>query len=202
MNHKSKPTATNGVSVALDANKENSEETEQQIADFLEKFGSYVKLDTCMAYASALESKSVIDALLRIAKYDPRHKEVVKQLAKSTSLLFYEPVSERSLPLFSHGAHSFRFQSMLSAIVHLVSQIHEETNAERKEAIVGLCATAYPDVRPWQVKSACDDSDADLYYTYLSVLLQPIDGNELAQQDARLVKVSRFFVTRRSVSHM
>lgn len=59
---------------------------------FLGEYGSYLKMDTCLAYASALRFEAVVDLLLSIAKYDPRHKEVIKQTSKSVSMVFYEPV--------------------------------------------------------------------------------------------------------------
>ena len=65
---------------------------------------------------------------------------------------------------------------------------------DRKQAIIDLCAAAYPDIRPWQVESACGDGPSsgsdNLYYIYLSQLLHPIDGHDAARRDAVLVKVS------------
>ena len=69
--------------------------------------------------------------------------------------------------------------------------------------ILDLCVSAYPDVLPWQVRQAClDDAVAlddsripgtqddleNLYYSYLSNLLSPLDGNDAARHDDALVK--------------
>ncbi len=67
--------------------------TEDAIATFLKEYGSYLRMDTCLAYASVLKATFVIDLLLSIAKHDPRHREAMKQMSKSTSMVFYEPVS-------------------------------------------------------------------------------------------------------------
>lgn len=64
-----------------------------------------------------------------------------------------------------------------------------------------LCASAFPDILPWQVQmqlSSVDDAPGrafekekdDAYYLYLSRLLHPIDGHEIAKKDKSLVKVS------------
>lgn len=83
---------------------------------------------------------------------------------------------------------------MMSAILQLLQGILKEKTFERKQAIIDLCAAAYPDIRPWQVESACDEAHSsgsnNLYYVYLSQLLHPIDGHDAARRDAVLVKVS------------
>ena len=75
-------------------------------------------------------------------------------------------------------------------------------------ATIDLCAAAYPDVLPWQVRVACTpelgkDSGtgstvlpeskqnelADLYYVYMTQLLHPMDGHDLARKDTELVRV-------------
>jgi hypothetical protein len=91
---------------------------------------------------------------------------------------------------------------MLSALVQRLYNIRGEKYISRKKTIIDLCSSAYPDVRPWQVKKYCivlprQNNAADatemesLYYTYLSLLLHPIDGNEAARRDPRLVAVSK-----------
>ena len=83
---------------------------------------------------------------------------------------------------------------MMSAILQLLQGILKEKNLDRKQAIIDLCASAYPDIRPWQVESACYEEQTsgnnNLYYIYLSQLLHPIDGHDAARRDASLVKVS------------
>jgi hypothetical protein len=63
-----------------------------EAVNFVTMYGSYLKLHTCIAYAAVLKAHEVIDTLLEVAKYDPRHKEVMRQLSKANALLFYEPV--------------------------------------------------------------------------------------------------------------
>lgn len=84
--------------------------------------------------------------------------------------------------------------------------IRYEPKEERREFIRGLCVSAYPDTQPWQVRLACldvavpDDETRkpcepeamkELYYKYLSSLLDPIEGHDAARHNADLVKVSR-----------
>lgn len=94
---------------------------------------------------------------------------------------------------------------MLSAIVKCLPLIRKESNADRRQVLVDICVSAYPDLCPWQLKEALLDhqentagetlaSDTkndlrDLYYYYLSSLLHPHDGHEAARQDAGLVEV-------------
>jgi hypothetical protein len=68
-----------------------------------------------------------------------------------------------------------------------------------------LCVSAYPDVLPWQVRQACLEPSSDrvrpgaaltcsrgdledLYYSYLSQLLHPFDGNDNARHDEELLE--------------
>ena len=86
-----------------------------------------------------------------------------------------------------------------------------ETSHERKQAIIDLCASAYPDVRPWQVESACrlskpvktstDEDMKEFYYSYLTLLLHPIDGHDTARRDPSLVKVTILVVRCRLVEY-
>ena len=82
-------------------------------------------------------------------------------------------------------------------------EIRRET-AERRRLLKTLCVAAYPDLQPWQVKKACigqpfqkdgkkpslDESLPQLYYSYLSRLLDPLEGQEAARHDGKLVEVS------------
>lgn len=74
------------------ANKNECNEALDNIIVFIGEYGSYLKLDTCMAYAALLRADVVIDLLLSVAKNDPRHREVMKQTSKSNQLVFYEKV--------------------------------------------------------------------------------------------------------------
>jgi hypothetical protein len=83
---------------------------------------------------------------------------------------------------------------MLSAVLQLLRGVAREPSKDRRISIIDLCAAAYPDVQAWQVEKtsveAGDKGPESLYYQYLSILLHPSDGNELARRDAVLVKVS------------
>jgi xanthine dehydrogenase iron-sulfur cluster and FAD-binding subunit A len=49
-------------------------------------------MHTCLAYSALLQAEEVIDLLLEAAKYDPRHREMMKVTSKVNALVFYEPV--------------------------------------------------------------------------------------------------------------
>lgn len=85
-------------------------------------------------------------------------------------------------------------QTMLSAVLQLLQSIVHDTAKDRRLSILELCAAAFPDVQPWQVRKTSaaikeNEEQESLYYRYLSLLLHPIDGNEMARRDADLVKV-------------
>ena len=93
-------------------------------------------------------------------------------------------------------------QGKLSALLQCLGEIRRETS-ERQRLIKTLCVSAYPDLQPWQVKKACigqtmkqdsrkssvDEGLPELYYSYLSQLLDPIEGQEAARQNGKLVEV-------------
>ena len=71
-----------------------SPEVEKEAATFIDKYGSYLDIYKCLILAGKLHSKTLVDKLVNVAKYDSRHKEAVKSLKKAKVLLFYEPVSQ------------------------------------------------------------------------------------------------------------
>jgi hypothetical protein len=93
---------------------------------------------------------------------------------------------------------------MLSAVLLRLNTIRSCTTSSHLELTIELCASSFPDVRPWQVKKVClsdqDESNKstgpsaselrDLYYSYLSLILHPRDGHDTARRDRELVKVS------------
>ena len=81
--------------------KDEDENVEKsgELVVFVKKFGAYMKLHTCLAYAAALERTDVIDALLDLAEHDLRHREVLKLFSRRNALILYEPVSHFSLAL-------------------------------------------------------------------------------------------------------
>jgi hypothetical protein len=94
-------------------------------------------------------------------------------------------------------------QGKLSALLLFLNSITNETKVHRREVIKSMCFSAYPDVQPWQVREACCSSSSKdrwteaYYYSYLSTLLHPTEGNEEARDDSALVKVrlQRMFCT-------
>ena len=154
---------------------------EDEAISFITQYGSYLKLYSCLVSVRSVECTRVSDVLLRLAKHDPRHKEVMKQLSKASSLVFYEP-------------------TMLSAVMQLLVSLRSHSMKDRRLPVVDLCVAAFPDISPGLVKNVCvgyatemtipDPSQLefdDLYYIYLSQLLHPLDGHEMARRDSSLV---------------
>lgn len=84
---------------------------------------------------------------------------------------------------------------MLSAVIEQLHSLRDpDFPKDRRLQVIDYCTSAYPDVRPWQVRRACVESTAgndeisSLFYTYLSALLHPIDGHDSARNDKQLVK--------------
>ncbi|KAL3943392.1 MAG: hypothetical protein SGBAC_002558 [Bacillariaceae sp.] len=80
---------------------------------------------------------------------------------------------------------------------------YDQEGKQKREVIRNMCVSAYPDLRPWQVRKACLNIDKpdtrlqmtddeswlmDYYYEYLSMLLHPQQGNESARIDTAIVK--------------
>ena len=99
---------------------DDSDNAEGEITTFLKDYGSYLRMDTCLAYASVLRATFVIDLLLSIAKHDPRHREAMKQMSKSTSMVFYESVSEKI-----RICHLFLFLRKLTFGLHNSKKVYD-----------------------------------------------------------------------------
>jgi hypothetical protein len=65
--------------------------------DFVEKYGSYLHIHSCLVFASSIGDESAIAALLKAASNDPTHKEAVKEIEKSNDLMFYDSVSSSNI---------------------------------------------------------------------------------------------------------
>lgn len=181
---------------------------DEEVSAFLKRFGTYLQIHACLVYSAKVEARQAIDRLLDVARFDPLHREATKELRKATGMTFYEAVSE--LDCFGRGyllfvAHFYLsfVQTKLSALLVALRNLRHDKEPHR-EIIKNLCVAAYPDVQPWQVRVALLDSSLadesktamshsdcqDLYYKYLSELLDPSDGHESARRNSKLVKVS------------
>jgi len=164
----------------LESKRYRKQYTEEQILGFVDKFGAYLKLPMCVAYAAYIESETVLKKLLILAEEDLRHTEALKEISKLNTILLYEP-------------------TMLSALSSKLEGFTKK-KLQMQSHLINFSVSAYPDLRPWQVRKAClidqDNTDVDcdmdilaeFYYTYLSHLLHPSHGHDSARSDARLVK--------------
>lgn len=109
-----------------------------------------------------------------------------------------------------HNLLSSVVQGKLSALLECLREIRRES-PDRRRLLKTLCVSAYPDLQPWQVKRACigmkqdskktsvDESLPELYYSYLSQLLDPVEGQEAARQNGKLVEVSTVDILNKQV---
>lgn len=153
---------------------------------FILSYGAYLQIHTCLSFASFVKDEAAISDLLQVASDDPSHQDAMKEIQKSDKILYYD-------------------SSKLSAVLQSLGGIRFDTNEDQRKAILDLCVSGYPDIQPWQVRTAClsvpqtgsDDetrnqySNAameDVYYSYLCQLLNPLDGHEGAREDSSLLK--------------
>lgn len=102
---------------------------------------------------------------------------------------------------------------MLSAIIQRLRVIRLDKRAEHRRSLISLAASAFPDLRPWQLRAALLSNEdekneaeglSELYYEYLSLLLHPLHGNGKARRDASLIQVrlTKYLRLRWQVSHL
>lgn len=161
-------------------------EAQQNAVRFIKTYGSYLKLYDSFVAASETVSVAVMNALLEIAKYDPTHIESMKQLVRNAQSISYEP-------------------KLLSPLLARLYEVLGHADAKFPHYLLSLVVTAYPDIKPWQVRAAllslhgcenpgnivdenllktmaCDDAIA--LYSYLSMLME---SNNAARMDENLV---------------
>lgn len=79
---------------------------------------------------------------------------------------------------------------MLSAL-HELLQSGTYNSISSNFDITRLLVSAYPDLPPISVKAAASNaSSADFYFNYMSMIMHPDEGSDLAKRDGSLVKVS------------
>ena len=172
----------------LDQNSTNEiliKEAEEKGTQFIQSYGSYLDIfESLVAAADSLSSR-LIEELLNVANYDPTHIDCMKMLKRNSTIVLYE-------------------QKFLSAILFRIREIFKNPNASVPENLLPLLAAAYPDLKPWQIRSSLqsftgspediinDDfliqmetKEAILYYIYLSLLME---SNHMARMDEYLVK--------------
>ena len=76
------------------ANTSTATPEEERAIDFIKKYGSYLKVHTCIVRASDVGSGPILRALLDMARFDLRHRDCLKRLSnKQTTFFLYESVS-------------------------------------------------------------------------------------------------------------
>ena len=60
---------------------------------FIETYGAYLQIQTCLSFASFVKDMAVIYDILRIARDDPSHRDAVKDIQKPGDS-FYDSVSK------------------------------------------------------------------------------------------------------------
>ncbi|CAJ1969124.1 unnamed protein product [Cylindrotheca closterium] len=168
----------------LNGEEKDIKTAEKEAVAFIQKYGAYLQLHTSLSSAAAAKAATPIKELLKLAKRDPTHREAMRHMKAAGSLVFYD-------------------MRKLSAVIELLNCLRFKENTKRRDLIRNMCVSAYPDLRPWQVRKACLNIDKpdtrlqmtedeswlmDYYYEYLSMLLHPQQGNESARADRAIVK--------------
>ena len=91
-------TNAEGKESSIDSWTETSKSTatveEENVVDFIKRYGAYLKLHTCIVRASDAGSGPILRALLDMARFDLRHRDCLKRLTnKQNTFFLYESVS-------------------------------------------------------------------------------------------------------------
>jgi hypothetical protein len=70
---------------------------DEEVASFVQKYGSYLQIHSCLSYSAAVEADTAIKELLKVASHDPSHRDAVKEIQKANDLTFYDTVSHVKL---------------------------------------------------------------------------------------------------------
>lgn len=162
------------------------QDAEKEAVNFVELYGSYLKLFDSFVAASESFSDKVMQSLLMLAKYDPNHNDCMKQLVRTPTTLSYES----------------KFLSCL--LVRLFKSTLSDSEASMLESILSLIASGYPEIKPWQVRLSMpsfsgvpgeiiqgsilekmEAKDMTLYFSYISSLM---DISQMARMDKTLVR--------------
>lgn len=65
----------------------------EQVARFAKIFGTYLQIHSCLAFSANVEAEKAVDELLTVARYDPSHRDAVREIQKGSNLTFYDAVS-------------------------------------------------------------------------------------------------------------
>ena len=184
---------------------------------FVETYGAYLQIPTCLSFAASVKDEVAISAVLEASRSDPSHRDAMREIEKSNASLFYNSVCTRLSMLntkilswasdpniYEFFSVGLKLKGKLSALLQCLKGVQFELEEERRKILRDMCVSAYPDIQSWQVRDAClslpkidsnetrehssDDTMEALYYSYLSHLLNPVDGHESARQDLNLVK--------------
>lgn len=158
-------------------------QAETMAIEFIEKFGAYMNLYEALETASDYFSKNVIQKLLDLASHDPSHTECLKLFTKSGMFSTYEP----------------KFLSCL--LLRLPSL---DRQGKGKDNSLAMLKAAYPDLKPWQLRSSifsvasnCNEilnsqilcnavkDDIIFYYEYLTLLMK---SSQMARSNKSMVK--------------
>ena len=89
-----------------DSDSESAAVRLDEAIKFVKTYGAYLTLHLSLVCAAMMKVDTVIDELLALAKHDPRHREVSKDLSKTSSLVLYDSVCFPShILIFSINLH-------------------------------------------------------------------------------------------------
>ena len=69
------------------------DQVDDQVRTFVQKYGTYLQIHSCLVFSASAKAERTIDALLDVAKYDPSHLEAMAEFKRANNMTFYEAVS-------------------------------------------------------------------------------------------------------------
>ena len=158
------------------------ESAESNAAEFIGKFGSYLDLYEALNAASDYFSKKVIAKLLDLASHDPIHNDYMKLFSRSGIFIPYE-------------------SKVLSCLLTSLPTLTRE--GKSRSNVLAMIVAAYPDLKPWQIRTIMLSFQSDrggklksenlqdakindivFYYDYLCLLME---SSHMARSDRELV---------------
>lgn len=70
----------------------DTEIIDQEVATFVQKFGTYLQIHSCLAFSARVEADRAVDELLKVAKHDPLHRDAAKEIQNANDMTFYDVV--------------------------------------------------------------------------------------------------------------
>ena len=97
----------------LSASEPDMEQINEEVAVFVRRFGTYLQIHSCLAFSARVKADRAVDELLAVSRFDPSHRDAVKEIQNAKDLTFYDAVSRFSCRRLSYPLAMRRNNSQL-----------------------------------------------------------------------------------------